>query len=299
VVTAKHSEQLRDQRGRALLERRGAPRSSLGNDAYHFLRTASWSRIVGLLAAFFLVSNLVFAAILCAGGAQIANAHGFLDDFWFSVQTMATIGYGYLAPIDHFANAMVTVEALFAIMLTALVTGIVFARFSTPSARVIYSKVAVISEHSGQRALMFRMANERATAIVEATVRAYLIREEPIAEGGTFRRIYDLPLRRATSPVFSMSFLAVHPIDETSPLHKVTARDLRETSANLVVTFTGIDDRLAATVHSRYLWTWNDVRFDERFVDLIRTDASGKRYMDLEPFHDTVPTAAAEAARAP
>ncbi len=278
-----------DQRGRALIERRGVRRASLGNDAYHFLRTASWQRIILLLAAIFLVSNFVFALVLWAGGAAVSNATGLLDYYWFSVQTMATIGYGYLTPMSHFANAIVTVEAFFGILLTALITGIVFARFSTPSARVIFSKVAVISEHDGQRSLQFRMANERATAIVEATVRAYLIRDDVLASGESFRRVYDLPLRRMTTPVFALSFTVIHVIDEASPLYKRSRVDLRETNVNVVVTFTGIDDRLAATVHARYLWTWNDLVFDERFVDLLRFDEQGKRYIDLAPIHDTEP----------
>jgi inward rectifier potassium channel len=287
VVSAKHSQQLVDLRGRALIERRGVKRSSIANDAYHFLRTATWTRIILLFAAFFLVTNLVFATVLYAGGAHIANAGGFLDYYWFSVQTMATIGYGYLAPMDHFANVMVTVEAFFGILMTALITGIVFSRFSTPSARVIFSKVALIGDHDGQHSLQFRMANERATAIVEATVRAYLIRDERLANGEPFRRVYDLTLRRATTPVFALSFTVIHTIDEHSPLNRKTAVDLRESNANVIVTFTGIDDRLASTVHSRYLWTWNDIVYDEKFVDLLRTDEQGKRYLDLEPFHDT------------
>jgi inward rectifier potassium channel len=278
-----------DQRGRALIERRGVRRASLGNDAYHFLRTASWQRIIGLFAAFFLLSNVVFALVLWLGDANVSNAKGFIDYFWFSVQSMATIGYGYLTPMDHFANAIVTVEAFFSILLTALITGIVFARFSTPSARVIFSKVALISDHDGRRVLQFRMANERATAIVEATVRVYMIRDDVLANGETFRRVYDLPVRRATTPVFALSFVVMHLIDEASPLYKRSRVELRETNVNIVVTFTGIDDRLASTVHSRYLWTWNDLVFDERFVDLLKTDEQGKRYMDLAPIHDTEP----------
>ena len=238
----------------------------------------------------FLVSNVLFAAILYIGGADVANAHGFLDLFWFSVQTMGTIGYGVLAPNDRLANVVVTVESFYSIVFTALVTGIVFSRFSTPSARVMFSRVAVIGWHDGKRALMFRMANERTTAIVEATIKVYMTRDELLANGERMRRVYDIPLRRATSPVFALSFLAVHVIDETSPLYKVNAPALRESNGNIVVTFTGIDDQLAATVHSRYLWTWNEVVYDHRFVDLFKTDKdTGKRYLDLGPLHDTEP----------
>ncbi len=282
-------QQLLDSRGRAVIERRGVRRQSLANDAYHFLRTGSWTRVITLFAVAFVLSNLAFTALFWVTGSDISSANGFLDLYWFSVQSMATIGYGVLAPMNHVANVLVTIEAFYGILFTAVITGIVFARFSTPAPRVIFSKVAIIAEHDGQRVLQFRMANERTTAIVEATIRLYLVREETLANGEKFRRIYDLALRRSTSPVFSLSFLAVHPIDDKSPLHKKTAVDLRETSSSFVVTFTGIDDGLASTVHARYQWSWNDLVYDERFVDILKADPDGKRYIDLSPIHDTEP----------
>ncbi len=283
-------QRLLDPRGRTIIERRGVRRASVADDAYHLLRTASWWRIVTLFALLFLVSNLVFAGVLYLGGGQLTNAHGFLDYFWFSVQTIGTIGYGVLAPADHFANVIVTIESFYSLILTALITGIFFARFSTPSARVLFSQRAIIGDFDGQRALQFRMANERTTAIVEATVHAYLTREERLASGEVMRRVYDLPLRRATSPVFALSFLAVHPIDARSPLHGVTSDQLRDAGTNIIVTFTGIDDQLATNVHARYVWNWNDLVFEHRFVDLFKVDAeTGARYIDLEPLHETVP----------
>jgi inward rectifier potassium channel len=286
------AQRLLDVRGRPLIQRRGVKRTSLAADAYHLLRTTTWPRILGLFFALFVVSNLVFAAAYDLAGAKVSNAHGFLDDVWFSVQTIATIGYGYLAPEDHVANTIVAIESFYAIILTALVTGVFFARFSTPSARVIFGKVALITNYDGQRVLMFRMANERTTAIVEATVRLYLLREEILPDGEVTRRVYDLHLRRSTQPVFALSFLCVHVIDDRSPLYGVTARQLRETEVNLVVTLTGIDDQLASSVHSRWLWTWNDIQFDRRFADMFAKDEHGHRILDLGPIHDTVPLSA-------
>ena len=286
------AQRLLDARGRPLIQRRGVKRTSLAADAYHLLRTTTWPRILGFFAALFVVSNLVFATVFYVSGAHVDHATGWLDDVWFSVQTMATIGYGYLAPAGHLANALVAVESFYGIILTALLTGVFFARFSTPSARVIFSKVALITNYEGKRVLMFRMANERTTAIVEATVRLYMTREEKLVDGEVMRRVYDLHLRRSTSPVFALSFLAVHVIDDKSPLYGITARDLREGETNLVVTFTGIDDQLAATVHSRWLWTWNDIEFDRKFADLFTRDEHGHRVLDLGPMHDTVSASA-------
>src|SRR5262249_28205163 len=148
----------------------------------------------------YLVANLGFAFAFWLSDAVISNGHGFLDSFWFSVQTMATIGYGYLAPIDNVADALVTVESFVGILFAAVFTGMIFARFSTPAPRLVFSSVALITDHDGKRALLFRIANERTTAIVEATVRVYLTRDEKLASGEQMRRIYDLPIRRSTTP---------------------------------------------------------------------------------------------------
>jgi inward rectifier potassium channel len=270
------------------IERRGGTRA-LGSDTYHFLRTASWTQITLLFLAIFLVTNFAFAAMYYFGGETIEHSRGLLDDFWFSVQTMATIGYGYLTPHGTYANAVVTVECFFGIGLTALITGVFFARFSTPSARVTFSRVAIIGDHDGKKSLIFRMANERTTAIVEATVRVYLLRDERLATGEMMRRVYDLVLRRSTSPVFALSFLVVHVIDEASPLYGCTEAGLAASAASVIVTFTGTDDRLAATVHSRYVYTNDKLVFDRRFVDLFSIDpTSGRRVLDLGPIHDTI-----------
>jgi len=299
VASKKTVQPVVDARGRLLLERRGLPGNlgaALGKDAYHFLRTATWTRITLLFAGLFLVVNLVFAAILYAGHADVMNAHGFLDDYWFSVQTLATIGYGYLAPNDTLANAIVTVESFVGIALTAMITGVFFARFATPYAKVIFSKVAIIGDHDGKRTLMFRMANARSTAIVEAICHVYVSRDEVLSGGERMRRIYDVPLRRATSPIFSLSWLATHTIDADSPVADLTPDTLATSNVNLIVTFQGIDDRLAATVHTRYAYNVDDIVFDRRFTDLFNTDPeTGQRYLDFEKFHDTEPPLPASA----
>jgi inward rectifier potassium channel len=288
-----------DARGRLLLERRGLPRGvteSLRKDAYHFLRTTTWTRLTLLFAGVFLAVNLVFAAILYLGGAEVMNGHGFLDDFWFSVQTLATIGYGYLAPADALANAVVTVESFAGIALTAMITGVFFARFATPYAKVIFSRVAILGEHDGKRTLMFRMANARSTAILEATCRVYVSRDETLANGEQMRRIYDLPLRRSTSPIFSLSWLATHAIDAQSPIADLTPETLAASNLNIIVTFQGIDDRLAATVHTRYAYNTQDIVFDRRFADLFHIDPeTGRRYLDFDVFHTTEPVLPASA----
>jgi inward rectifier potassium channel len=295
VASSKPPPPLLDARGQPTLERRNLPRQSLGTtlakDAYHFTRTASWTWVTLLFFALFLAANVVFALVLWLGHAEIMNAQpGFVDRFWFSIQTMGTIGYGYLAPADTLANVVVTLESFFGILLTAMATGVFFARFGTPSARVIFSKVPVIGDHDGVPTLMFRMSNARATAIVEATIRVHLTRDEVLASGERLRRIYDLGLRRNTSPIFTLSWTAYHPIDATSPLFGVSAEVLAATGGNLLVTFTGIDDRLAATVHTRHAYGLDEIRVGYRPADILLLDpTTGRRYMDFALFDDIVP----------
>lgn len=279
-----------DQRGRVLLERRGLPRelgSTLKSDAYHFLRTTTWTRITLLFVALFLGLNFLFAVALYATGATVVSGHGFADDFWFSVQTVATVGYGALSPGDTTADIIVTAESFVGIAFTALVTGVVFSRFATTTAKVLFSNVCIIGTHQGKRVLQFRMANARATAIVEATAHVYITRTIRYPDGETMRVIDDLPLRRATTPIFSFSWSAFHDIDEKSPLFDVTPESIGD--ANIIVTFQGIDDRLAATVHTRTVYQPSDIVFDRKFVDIIRVDKdTGARYLDFAPFHEHV-----------
>ena len=254
------------------------------------MRSASWLAIVGAFFASFVVLNLVFALIYYLGPSQVDNAHGFLDCFWFSVQTLGTIGYGAMTPGNTFANVVVMIESFIGVIQAALITGIVFSRFSTPTARVMFSRVAIIGEYDGKRTLMFRMANERATAIVEATVRVYATGDDTTSTGETVRRIYDLPLRRSTSPIFNLSWVAYHTIDDASPLRDATPESMAKRMMNIIVTFQGIDDRLAATVHSRYAYNHEDIVVDRKFVDIFRVDPArtpGAATSTSGPFHDT------------
>lgn len=293
-----------DRTGRATIERRGLPRDLSGGfakDAYHFLRTASWTRLLVFMATLWIAVNLIFATILFVGGAQILNAApgSFMDRFWFSIQTMATIGYGYMVPMDGLAHTIVTIESFIGILITAMATGLFFAKFSTPNAKVLFSNVAVIADHEGVRTLMIRMANGRSTAIVEANARLTMTRDETLANGSRFRRVHDLALRRTTSPVFALSWTIFHPIDAASPLHGISAADLQTSLANILVTFTGIDDSLSQPVHTRRAYAFGDLRFDEEFVDILVDDEHGQRYMDFTCFHATRPARARKVTPSP
>ncbi len=211
------------------------------------------------------------------------------------MQTLATIGYGKMVPVTRAAHLVVTLEAFTGILVTALTTGLLFAKFSRPTARVLFSRNVVIAPYEGKPTLMFRLANERGNRIVQASVRVSLLRETTSAEGMTFRRLIDLKLHRADSAMFMITWTVFHTIDESSPLFGVTPDNVSDGNFGLVATMIGLDDTLSQTVHARYAWTHENFLFDRRFVDVLVDDGEGTRVLDLRKFHDTEPSPSAVA----
>ena len=268
----------------------GLPASPL-RDLYHSLLTCSWRSFFGLVLLAYLGANAVFALgyLAIGDGIEEARPGSFADAFFFSVQTMATIGYGKMAPRGLAANALVAVEALVGLLGLALVTGLVFAKFSRPTARVMFSRVAVVTTFDGVPSLLFRMANARGNQIVEAQVHLVFLRTERTPEGEEVRRVHDLHLRRSRSAFFQLTWLAVHPIDAASPFHGETPESLRAKEVDLVVSLTGVDESLSQTVHARHAYSPDQILFGHRFVDVLTWMPDGRRAIDYRKFDDTVP----------
>ncbi len=262
-----------------------------GKDLYHSLLTASWRKLFVLVAVGYVCSNAMFASGYLLEGDVIENARSgsFLDAFFFSVQTMATIGYGKMAPRTTLANALVATEALVGMMGLAVVTGLVFAKFSRPTARVLFSRVAVVAPYDGVPSLMFRMANERASQIVEAQLHAVVLRDETTAEGEPVRRAHDLHLRRSRSAVFALTWTAIHPITPDSPLHGEDAASLLAKRTDLIVSLTGFDESLSQSVHARHGYGPGDIVWGSRFEDVLGRLPDGRLAIDYRKFHDVVP----------
>jgi inward rectifier potassium channel len=268
----------------------GSPRRKPLTDAYHFLLTSSWSALFGLMSLAYAGANAVFALLyLLDGGIENARPGSFVDAFFFSVQTMATIGYGKMTPVSTLANVLVTLEALFGLVGFALVTGLMFAKFSQPRARVLFSRYAVVSVRDGVPSLMVRLANERSTGLVEAQRRLVLLRDETTAEGEAVRRFHTLNLTRSSTAVFALSWTAIHPIDAASPFHGLTAESLRGQRVDVVASLVGIEEATGQTVHARHSWGVDDLRFDHRFADILVRLDDGRRAVDYTRFHDVVP----------
>jgi inward rectifier potassium channel len=264
---------------------------SYWRDPYHLFLTVPWYGFLALIALGYIAINTLFALAYLLGGDCIANAQpgSFLDAFFFSVQTFASIGYGAMYPQTVYANAIVTIEALTGLIGLAVMTGLSFARFSRPTARVLFSNVAVITPHDGIPTLAFRTANQRRNQILEAQLRVYLMRDEMTAEGNFIRRIRDIKLLRQQTPNFSLTWLAMHPIDKQSPLYGMTTESLIETKSMLVVTLSGIDETVAQAVHARHTYYARDIMCNHRFVDVINRTDDGHRYIDYNYFHEVEP----------
>ncbi len=256
-------------------------------DLYYHLTTISWPVLALAVVAAFAAINALFALAYEVDGG-IANAHpgSFADAFFFSVQTMATIGYGTMAPRSTLANVLVCVEALSGLTALAVITGLVFARFSRPTARVRFSRVAVVSRRDGVPSLMFRVVNERANRIVDAQVQLVLGRRERTAEGESVRRFHDLALSRGRNPLFSLSWTVIHPITPNSPFHGETAESLRNSLGLVIVSLTGLDESFLQTVHARYAYGPEEIVWGARFADVLTEMPGGAFAIDYSRFDE-------------
>jgi len=258
------------------------------SDPYHLLLTIPWPAFIALFFGLYLTANALFALVYMAGGNCVNNAHpgSFPDFFFFSVQTMASIGYGDMYPRTFYANGVVTIEAIIGLLGVAMITGLAFARFSMPTAKVLFSHVAVIAPFNGIPTLMFRTANERNNLILEAQIKVTLVRNEVSLEGQFMRREYDLQLVRNQTSIFALAWMVMHQIDERSPLYGLTAEDLAEVEAELVVTLTGLDETVAQTIHARHSFVTKEILWNMWFVDILSKTPEGTRAIDYTRFHD-------------
>lgn len=257
-------------------------------DLYYLLLRARWRTLFAFVGGAYLLINACFGlAFWLVGGVQNTDG-GYLDHFFFSVQTFATIGYGAMFPLSKVAHSLVLVESFASLILNALVTGLAFARFARPSARVLWSNVAVVSDRDGVPTLMFRMANERGNHVVEATLHAAIVRAERTKEGETIRRVIDLPLVRNNSPAFILTWTAMHPITKDSPLWGATTESLAAQQAEILLTLMGLDDTILQTIHSRTSFIASDLAFGRKFADVIGVQGA-QRVLDYGRMHDTAP----------
>ena len=266
-------------------------RFEIFKDSYHYLLKISWPRFFGHLVVWFLSINCLFAGLYMLGGNCLGNVEvlTFPDAFYFSVQTMMTIGYGFIYPKTTYANVLVCIEAFISFCAVAMTNGLMFAKFSVPTSKVIFGNKAVIYKYNGKQSLRLRMANERGNSIVEARVGLVLLRTEVTLEGERMRRILDLKVDRDNSPFFALSWTVTHEIDESSPLFGLDCAEVEKDNMQVLVTLMGTDNTSGQTIHSRKMYNFSDLIWDHRLEDVILTDEKGQVYLDVSKFHEVRP----------
>jgi len=282
------------QRGERRVVAEGLPRS-FWTDLHHYAMTASWPRFFGALAVGFVCLNTVFALLYALGAAlgddPVANARpgSFADYFFFSVETLATVGYGDLHPRSLYGHLVATLATFVGVSSLAIVAGATFARFARPRARLLFAQNLVIAPHDGALMLMVRFANERVNAITEAAAQLWLIRDERTAEGATFRKFHRLRLTRDDNPVFALTWTLMHPLDEESLLHGWGEEDFARSDASIVLIFSGHDESSNQLVRGRRLYSAREVLVDHEYLDLTRVDPQGGTILDFSQFNRTRP----------
>jgi len=263
----------------------------LGADLYHRLMVLSGPCLLALFVGIFLAFNLAFACAYLADPQGIAVAREelavpmFWRDFFFSVHTVATIGYGNMYPADVYTNAVVVVEITLGILYFALTTGIAFARFSRPTARLLFSRVMVVREIEGVPTLMLRAANQRHNMLYSAEARVSVLVDGDVG-GIRMRRFVDLPLVKSSNPSFALTWTIMHAIDAQSPLAGWLADGAVDSGAEIIVVLSGTDEVSGQLVHGRWAYGAEDILWGQRFTDIVGVDSEGVRTIDYTRFHD-------------
>lgn len=278
---------------------RGISREVL-QDLYHYCMTVSWPRLFATVVAFFLVFDVLFGFLYHLVPDCIANLSppGFLGDFFFSVETLATVGYGDMHPQTLYGHTVAMVEIFTGLLMLALITGLMFARFSRPRARFLFARYAVVRPLDGKLTLMFRTANERQNVVQEASARLRMLRDDVTSEGYRIRRIIDLPLVRSQHPIFALGWNIMHVIDEASPLRQESPHTLNEREAFFILTLSGTDETTGQVLMARCEYPASAVRWNATFRDILEWDGATLR-IDYGKFHDVDPLTDASAGGGP
>ena len=269
--------------------------------SYYTLLTMSWPKFIGLVVLLYVAANALFAGfyLLCGdkalqatGGQEISSP--FLKAFFFSIETFSTIGYGNIVPVSLAANVVVSAEAVCALLGFALATGLLFARFSRPTAKILFSESAVVAPYNGITAFEFRIINARNNQIIEVGARVLLSKFEDV-DGNRIRKYYPLTLEREKVVFFPLSWTVVHPIDNNSPMYGLTRAELVAQDAEFLILLTGIDETFSQTVHARSSYRAEEVVWGAKFGNMYVHNEHGQILgVDMERFHSIERTQVAQ-----
>ena len=263
----------------------------LFSDIYHRAMTATWPQFFGAAFLTFIAVNVFYALLYASGEAPIANAPSGLSIqlFYFSIETLSTVGYGDMHPQTNFGHVVASAEIFTGMVFIAMMTGMIFARFSKPQARLVFTSSPVITLHEGRPTLMVRVANARHNLITDAHAKLWMTRAEVSPEGAPMRRFHELKLQRSENPLFALSWTLFHPLDEESPLFGLSEADLEKVGMTFIVSISGHDTSFAQEVRARNTYGFADVRWNHKYLDILRTDEDGVVHVNHRVFHDVVP----------
>jgi inward rectifier potassium channel len=258
---------------------------------YHGFLVLPWSAFLLSLAGLYLLLNLGYGVLFALRPGSVSGARpaSLLDAFFFSIETMSTVGYGEMYPATLYGHIVVTLDVVTGVLLVPLATGLMIAKFTLPTARVMFSRNVVVNRFDGVPTLMFRVANIRENQIIEARIKLTLLRDDETEEGHRYRQMLDLPLARDSSPFFALSWTVMHPIDAASPFHGVGSDDCRSEAMQLIAVLTGIDGTTSSTVYARHGYTSDEILFDHVFEDVLEVKEDSTVEIDFRHFHATRP----------
>lgn len=258
------------------------------HDIYHYAMTSSWPVFFATFASLFVAMNFVFATLYALDSNGIANLYpsGFWGAFFFSVETLATVGYGDMHPQTLYSHIISTIEIFSGMSGIAMITGVMFARFSRPKSKILFTKHPVTHRHNGEHVLSIRIANTRFNIISEASAKLRLLRVETTAENVKFVKIIDLPLKRDQHPMFSLGWNLFHIIDEHSPFYHHSIKDFEDLQASLILSIDGVDDTTSQPMRARHIYSWETFRFNHRYKDISRHDNHMTSHLDYSMFDE-------------
>lgn len=263
---------------------------------YHTLITMSWTRFWVVVLSCYLVVNIIFAFIYTSIGPNSldgtsGNTHfdHFMDAFFFSAQTMSTVGYGHISPRGMTTNSVAALESMMGLLAFALATGLLYGRFSRPSAQIIYSRNILIAPYKDTgKGVMFRLANRRRNMLIDLEIEIIFSYNETV-DGKTVRRFYPLELERRKVSVLTLNWTIVHELDENSPMFEMTKDDLIKSEAGFAILLRAFDDTFSQTVHSRTQYQAHEIIWGAKFKPVFDRDETGRIVLDISKISDHLP----------
>jgi inward rectifier potassium channel len=269
------------------IEKTGLPFMDTSNFYTNLITMKAW-KFIGIILTSYLIANTIFAAIYYAIGVEHFNGVSgvtprdkFFDAFFFSAQTISTVGYGHISPNGFATSIVAAIESMVGILGFAVVTGVLYGRFSKPKAKIMFSQKAIVAPYRNMKGLMFRIANKRKNQLIEVEVDV-VIALNMLEEDRVIRRFFTLELERRKVSFFPLSWTIVHPINEQSPISGFTAEDLENSEAELFILIKGFDDTYSQTVHSRYSYIAEDIEWNKKFINIIKQNEEGKTVLELD-----------------